>query len=67
VGEGDSQKHRQHGYRISLLLFLQNKKSGLRITHNGHIVFVGIFYLDYMGVTRVFLRGEGKGEDRKSV
>jgi hypothetical protein len=28
---GDSQTHRHHGDRISLLLFFQNKESGLEI------------------------------------
>jgi hypothetical protein len=30
MGGGDSQKHRQHGDRISLLLFFQNKESRLK-------------------------------------
>jgi hypothetical protein len=31
IGGGDSQTHRQHGDRISLHLFFQNKESWLRI------------------------------------
>jgi hypothetical protein len=31
---GDSQTHRQHGNRISPLLFFQNKESRLRIQSN---------------------------------
>jgi hypothetical protein len=33
-GEGDSQTHREHGYLISLLLFLQHKESRLIIGIN---------------------------------